>query len=195
MTRPMKRRALATFLLGSAFTLPSAAQTVRDTSYQDTAGSRVLRMEVDAPVSVKEAWRLWTTSDGLRSWMAPVIDVELRVGGKWEASYDPQKKIGDEGNIHNEILSYVPYRMVSMRVAKFPDDYPLDQEKVRKTHTVVLFEELDEDRTRVIVCGVGYGDGPDWDAIYRVGVQSTRYSLELFHKRCVTPETPVEPGR
>lgn len=164
--------------------MAASAQEVRDTSYKDEAGGRVMQMEIEVPAAVEEVWRLWTTSEGLQSWMAPVIAVDLRIGGDWEASYDPAKKIGDKGNIHNEVLSFLPYRMLSIRVAKVPEEYPLDAEKVKQTHTVVLFDRIDEATTRVQICGVGYGEGDDWDTIYRVSVDSTRYSLRAFYGRC-----------
>jgi uncharacterized protein YndB with AHSA1/START domain len=34
---------------------------------------------VSAPVS--EVWKAWTTSEGLKSWLAPHADIELRIGG------------------------------------------------------------------------------------------------------------------
>jgi uncharacterized protein YndB with AHSA1/START domain len=156
---------------------------IEDVSYRDDAGRRVLavRTTVDAPVG--EVWGLWTTSQGLGSWMAPVVGVELEVGGVWEASYDRTAPLGADGNIRNEILAYVPSRMFAMRVAAVPPGYPFPLETVREAHTVYVFDPVSEASTRITVYGMGYGEGPLWDTMYDVGVQTTQYTLAEFRNR------------
>jgi hypothetical protein len=44
-------------------------------------------------------------------------------------------------------------------------------------------EALADDSTRVTVYGVGYGEGPLWNTIYDVGVQTTLFSLREFRRR------------
>jgi len=52
------------------------------------ANSNVIRIERTYPTSAEEVWRLWTTSDGIESWWAPVgfkcevRKLDLRLGGE-----------------------------------------------------------------------------------------------------------------
>jgi uncharacterized protein YndB with AHSA1/START domain len=40
---------------------------------------------VEAPLS--EVWNVWATGEGLRQWMAPHAEIDLRVGGLMRANY------------------------------------------------------------------------------------------------------------
>ena len=165
------------------------AQAVDDRSFVTSGGEPVQRLEtvLDAPVA--EVWALLTTSEGLRSWMAPVVEVELRNGGRWEASYDVSKRIGDPGNIVNEVVAYVPEKLLVLRVESAPPGYPLDLDLVRSTRAIFELEPLERDRTRLSVTGVGYGGGTEWDTIYRVGLSGNRASLLQLHERIMSGPT------
>ena len=165
------------------------AQAVDDRSFVTSGGEPVQRLEtvLDAPVA--EVWALLTTSEGLRSWMAPVVEVELRNGGRWEASYDVSKRIGDPGNIVNEVVAYVPEKLLVLRVESAPPGYPLDLDLVRSTRAIFELEPVEGDRTRLSVTGVGYGGGTEWDTIYRVGLAGNRASLLQLHERIMSGPT------
>lgn len=159
------------------------AQVIEDRSFVTAAGDRVQQLETVLEAPVDEVWSLLTTEAGLRSWMAPVVGVELRNGGRWEASYDPTKEIGDPGNIVNEIVAFIPGRLLVLRVQAAPPDYPLDLDLVRAARAVYELEPLDDGRSRLRVSGVGYGTGEEWDRIYQIGLSGNRASLEELHKR------------
>lgn len=58
---------------------------------------------VDAPV--ENVWAAWSTSDGLRAWLAPHADIDLRVGGLMRTNYNTSGTLGDPQTIENAILS------------------------------------------------------------------------------------------
>ncbi len=77
---------------------------------------------VDA--SVEEVWKAFTTTEGLKSWLAPHADIELKVGGKMRTHYDPKGQLGDANSIENTILSFDPQRMFSIKATRPPENFP-----------------------------------------------------------------------
>lgn len=108
---------------------------------------------VEAPVGA--VWNAWATSAGLRSWLAPHADIDLRVGGLMRTNYDAQGSLGDSKTIENRILSLDPGRMLSIQVSKAPDNFPFAN-AIQHMWTVVYFEPVGPKRTRVRVVGLGF---------------------------------------
>ena len=138
---------------------------VRLTSYVSAAGDRVLRHEVDVNAPPSAVWQAFTTSEGLRGFVAPVAGIDLRLGGRWEASYDPKAHLGDAGNIINEVISYVPERMLSIRVARTPPGFE-HGDVAKAVWTVIEISDLGQGRSRVSTSMCGWKPGADWDAVY-----------------------------
>lgn len=159
------------------------AQEVKNLSFKTSQGERVLRLETTVKCSLDQAWELYTTTDGLKSWMAPVVEVDFSNGGLWEASYDKNKKIGDPGNIVNEIICIVPKEMFVLRVRKVPDDFPFDEKLIYKARSVHQFEKVGKKRTKVTMTGTPYGEGPEWNRLYNFFVWANRYTFLELHKR------------
>src|SRR3954471_25044875 len=80
---------------------------VANSSFVEPGGDRALQLSIDIPAPQQAVFDAFTTTDGFRSWAAPVAHVDLRVGGVIEASYDAHAKLGDRDNIRNQILAYV----------------------------------------------------------------------------------------
>lgn len=138
---------------------------VRLTSYVSASGDRVLRHEVDVNAPASAVWRAFTTSEGLRGFVAPVAAIDLRIGGVWEASYDSSGRLGDPGNIINEVISYVPDRMLSIRVARTPPGFA-HADVAKAVWTVIEITDLGQGRSRVSTSMCGWKSGADWDAVY-----------------------------
>jgi uncharacterized protein YndB with AHSA1/START domain len=138
---------------------------VRLTSYVSASGDRVLRHEVDVDAPASAVWQAFTTSAGLRGFAAPVAAIDLRLGGIWEASYDPKGHLGDAANIINEVISYVPERMLSIRVARTPPGFA-HGDVAKAVWTVIEIADLGQNRSRVSTSMCGWRAGADWDAVY-----------------------------
>ncbi len=122
-------------------------------------GSRVAyRTEIDADIDA--VWAAFTTADGLKSWMAPVVDIDLKVGGKMRANYRKEGSLDDETAIENTILAFDPKSMLSLKATRFPKGFPF-LEAARKAWSVFYFDPLPDGRTRVTVAGLGYDDTPE----------------------------------
>ena len=110
---------------------------------------------VNAPVA--EVWKVWTTKEGIESWMVAKTEFELRVGATWKTSYSKDSTLDDDAAIHHTILAYDPDRMFSFRTIKTPKNFPFPN-AIAKTWTVVYLEAVGDRQTRVTVRMLGYTD-------------------------------------
>ena len=151
------------FLLAAT---PVLGAAVTDTSFRAPDGSRVQQLElvVDAPVA--KVWDAFATDAGFTSWAAPVAHVNLANDGVIEATYSLSGRIGDPENIRNQIVAFVPYRLIAFHNVHVPKGAPFKPEIISQIRTVVLFEDLGNGRTRVTESGVGYREGKDFDEMY-----------------------------
>lgn len=160
------------------------AGAVESCSRVEDDGSRTLCHEVVVAAPREEVWRLLSTSEGLRSWVAPVVALELRLGGLWEASYNPDAALGDPGNIHNRVLSFAPGRMLSIQVDRAPPGFP-HTDIVRGMWSVIELQDVGEGQTRVRVSGMGYRQGPSHDELYAFFDQGNAWTLQQLQRRIV----------
>lgn len=105
--------------------------------------------------SIERVWASWTTSDGLKSWLAPHAEIDFRIGGKMRTNYNQNGSLEDPLTIENTILSYDPHRMISIRVSKAPDGFPFPN-AIYDMWTVLYFEPVTPEETRVRVISNGF---------------------------------------
>jgi len=155
--------ALSAVLLCSA----SAQAQMKNTSFRDAQGHRVQQLEVVVIAPVAKVWDAFTTDKGFTGWAVPVAHITLGNDGMMESSYLPAAKIGDPDNIRNQIVAYVPERLLVIHNVHVPKGAPFKPEIIDKIRTVVELEDLGGGRTRIVESGVGYGEGADFDAMYK----------------------------
>jgi uncharacterized protein YndB with AHSA1/START domain len=194
----MRPRYQSILVLALLVTMNGAARgsdkaAVLDTSHTASSGERVLEQSVTVSASVKEVWDAFTTGPGFQAWAAPVAHVEFRLGGIIESNYKPDAVIGDPGNIRNEIVAYVPERMLAFRNVQAPPVTAFDVPTFQRLHTVVLFEPVGVNRTRVTIVQPGYGEGDLYNGVYRHFQWGNRWSLEKLMERF--EKGPAEWGR
>lgn len=163
-------------LLSLATTVAVHAQ-VLNSSYTLASGERVLRHEtvVDAPVA--KVWRAFTTPEEMRGFIAPVIALDLEPGGIWEAAYDPSRKIGQPGNIKNEVMSFVPEKMLSIRIHSTPPNFP-HADIGKSVWTVIWFEDVGGGKTRITTEMLPWKSGPNWDMVYAIFASGNEITLK-----------------
>jgi len=115
----------------------------------------VYETEIAAPIA--RVWNAFTTNEGLQAWMAPKVEIDLAVGGAMRSSYDLDGELGDSSTIVNTILSYDPERMLSLQATQFPTGSPL-AEAAQGTWSIFYFQELETERTRITVVGLGFNE-------------------------------------
>jgi uncharacterized protein YndB with AHSA1/START domain len=162
---------------------------VTNTSFMEPSGQRSIQLSIDVPASPHQVFSAFTTSDGFSSWAVPIAKVDYRIGGYIEASYDPNAKIGDPGNIKNAIVAYVPDRVLVIHNIQAPADFA-DQALFQRTVTIIEFTALEPRRTRVTITNAGYGAGEGFDTLYRHFEWGNAYTLQALKKRF--EEGPVD---
>lgn len=139
----------------------------------------VFEYEIDA--SVDEVWAAFTTTKGLQSWVAPLAEIDFRVGGKWRANYNADGELGDPTTIENTILSYDPGRMISLKATTFPEGFPF-VEAAKEAWTVFYFSPISASQTRITVVGLGYTDSEESQKMRSFFAQANEYSLNELNK-------------
>jgi uncharacterized protein YndB with AHSA1/START domain len=136
--------------------------------------------EIDAPV--EEVWRAFTTKEGIESWMVPMAEIDLRIGGVMRTNYNAAGRLGDPNTITNTILSYDPMRMLSIKATGAPANFPY-KKALENMWTVIYFEPLPSNRTRVRVVGLGYGEDSEAQMMREFFKKGNAITLEHLKKR------------
>jgi len=100
----------------------------------------------------------------------------------WESSYDRAARLGDAGNIRNRVIAFTPERSLIIQVAGAPPNFP-HADLVGELVTVIEFEAVNADQTRVRVTMLGYREGEGFDALYRHFEWGNAYTLDALAAR------------
>lgn len=178
MTRSLHAAAVCFALLGAS----ANAQTPPTDGVID-AGSedRILVHFEEFDASVGELWSLYTKSEDVARWMAPVAQVDLRAGGSIRTHYDPCSNIGDAGTITLNILAYVPEKRLFLQADLKPQREaswmnPVVYENRDRLYNLIEFEALEGGRTRIVSWGLGYGQSEEWATMISFFEQGNAYS-------------------
>lgn len=161
----MNRCAILSFVAVLAFTSVAMAEEARE----------VFEAEIDA--GVDDVWAAFTTTEGMKSWVAPLADIDFKVGGKWRANYNKEGKLGDASTIENTILCYDPKRMISLKATGFPESFPF-KEAAKETWSVFYFEPVSDTKTKITIVGLGYNDTEQSKKMRSYFKTANKYSLD-----------------
>jgi uncharacterized protein YndB with AHSA1/START domain len=177
-------------LLATAAALPFAVP-----AWQDAPAPGTLSLEVSVvlDVPVADVWEAFTTPEGITSWMAPVADIDLAIGGAIRATYVEGDALGGASTTVMTILAYDPERMLALQTTTFPEGSPF-AEVGRGTWAIFYFDELADGRTEVTNVAHGYRDGEDSRRMMGFFEQANVMLLEklgavLVAKRAAAGET------
>jgi uncharacterized protein YndB with AHSA1/START domain len=127
------------------------------------AAERALDKEVVIAADAEQAWRAWTTREGIVSFFAPDAEIEPRVGGAFHVFFNPLAPRGDRGADDMRFMALQPRVMLSFDWSAPPH---LADARAQRTFVVVRFEPVDAGHTRVRLHHTGWGDGGQWDQAY-----------------------------
>ncbi len=157
---------------------------VNDNSFVAPNGERVQRLEIVIPgVTPAQVWEAFSTSEGLRTFVAPVTDVELKTGGHYYTNYNPKAKIGDPGTIYNTVLAYVPLEMLAIHVKLGTPLFPEPVVTADRLNAICTISDLGNGQVRVSEIMTGWQAGDDWDKVYRFFQTGNAYVLGQLYKR------------
>ncbi len=132
-------------------------------------------------MGIEDVWQAFTTTRGLKLWVAPLADIDFKVGGKWRVNYNVNGKLGDETTIENTILSYDHQHMISLKATRFPKDFPFVT-AARETWSVFYFKPITASKTEITVVGLGYNDSEQSKKMRAFFAGANRYSLQQLEK-------------
>lgn len=155
---------------------------VKNSSFVTPAGERVLRHEITVNGSLADVWSAFTTSEGLMTFMAPVVHVELKTGGVFDSNYRVGSKLGDQGTIHNQVLNYIPLEMFSIKVG-LTEPFPERPRQAGTLFAVLTFKDAGAKQALVTISMLGWGNGEDWDQVYKFFDRGNSYTMAELARR------------
>lgn len=112
---------------------------------------------------IEKLWKAWTDPKELTQFFAPVVDVELKVGGPYEMLFLTDNPEGQRGGEGNRVLSYLSQKMLSFEWNAPPQ---FSEIRKQKTRVIIFFDKIDEEKSRIRFYHVGWYDGIEWDMVF-----------------------------
>src|SRR5262245_61610897 len=168
---------------------PSAASSGKETT------GRSIAVETVVEGSPADVFRLWTTEDGTRSFLAPEGHVEARAGGRYEMIFNPSvdpagAHAGTQGA---HILRFEPGRRLDFEWSVgVPGVSPDLKAADFETWVEVTFEAVPgrPDATKVKLVHEGFRTGGSWEVAYPFFQKSWRNVLDRLTAYCATGQKP-----
>ena len=123
---------------------------------------KILRKEAITSALIADVWTVWTTNEGITSFLAPKANIKLEDQGSYEIFFDPEAPLGFRGIEGRKILRVDSAKMLSVEW-KAPPQFP--NVRRQKTRVDLYFERV-EALTKVRVEHSGWQWGEEWDEAY-----------------------------
>jgi hypothetical protein len=177
----MMKYFLVILLISLAF-FTVQSQTMKNTSYNNQSGEKVLRLEINLPVDLSTAWKLFTTDDKLKQWIAPLAHIELRSGGYIVTNYDSTKNLSDSSSIKLPITSFIDNELLILKVILNNNFVKSVRDSDDDLQEVIQFKSIDNQHTQIISSMIGWGKGADWDKVYNFFVRGNEWTYKELLK-------------
>lgn len=184
MSKPATGIAMAVFLVCGcqSMSTPEAAPLTASGIVETNDDIEILQQQVIIDASISDVWDAFTTSEGYAAWASPFAHIEFGVEGFIESSYELDGELGRDGNIRLRILAYIPERLLVLKTDKAPAGFG-SEETWKRLVSVFEFLPSNDDRTRLIVSGIGYGDDEESEQLKAFFVQGNAWSLKALNDR------------
>ncbi len=140
---------------------------------------KILRKEAITSAPIADVWTVWTTVEGIISFLAPKANIKLEVQGRYEILFDPEAPLGFKGTEGCKILGFDPMKSLSVEW-KAPPQFP--NVRRQKTRVDIYFERV-EALTKVSVAHSGWQEGEEWDAAYEFFDHAWNLDLARMQQR------------
>ena len=142
------------------------------------APEKRLDFEVEIPATPNEVWVALSTTDGLKTWLAPETRVDLRKGGDWVVLFNGASAGG------GTIIDFVEGKSITI-AAMAPESFPT----VRKERTTAVFEfdsAKDGKASIVRLHQTGWKTGEEWDKAFDYLATGNSQLLNQLRERFVS---------
>jgi hypothetical protein len=179
MKNSLRHCALAVFVLLSTM---AHAQEIRTLSITNAAHERVLRVESIVPAPAQAVWRAFATEAGLKTWMAPVVALDLRVGGSISTHYNRTASIGSAGTIRLGIVSYLEGEMITLKVNLNANFAAKPRAEDQNLQEIIQMIPLTNGTTKVVSSMIGWGQGKEWDDTFNFFAKGNEWTYRQLTK-------------
>jgi hypothetical protein len=177
---------ISRFLLASFFALivcrSASAQAVYTTNIVTQTKERVLRIESIIPARPQAVWKAFATGEGLKRWAAPVVALDLRIGGTLSTHYDKKASIGDPGTIRLGIVNYLEGELMTYRVHLTSSFTPKARAEDQNLQEIIQIVPWTNGTTKVVSSMIGWGTGKEWDETYDFFAKGNAWSYNHLVK-------------
>ena len=181
----MKREIIGLLLIvGVVFVVTGVSQQSQVTNISVTkvtktyAPEKRLDFEVEIPATPNDVWIALSTTEGLKTWLAPETRVDLRKGGDWVVLFNGASAGG------GTIIDFVQGKSITL-AAMAPETFPT----VRKERTTALFEIVsskDGKSSIVHLRQTGWKTGEEWDKAFDYLATGNSQLLNQLRQRFVS---------
>jgi hypothetical protein len=171
-----------TFLILAVTTFVANGQTLKNTSYKNQSGEKVLRFECTLPITQTAAWKLFTADEKLMKWIAPLAHIELRSGGYIVTNYDKTKSLSDSSSIKLPITSFIDHELLVLKVILNGNFVKSVRDSDQNLQEVIQFVKVDDQHTKIVSSMIGWGTGPDWDKAYEFFIKGNDWTYRELLK-------------
>ena len=158
------------------------AQDVKNTSYISSTGEKVLRIESTVRARREEVWNLFASEQGLRKWIAPVVSLDLRVGGQILTNYDSAKSVSDLGTIRLPILNYLEFEMITLKVILNEHFAHSVRDEDQNLQEIIQLVDAGNGQTKIVSSMIGWGKGAEWERTYDFFARGNEWTMRNLTK-------------
>ncbi len=175
---------MKTFLVFSLLLTAQVAlcQQIKNTSFTNQAGERLLRLEFVLPLDVKSTWELFTKNDKLKKWIAPMVHMELKTGGYILTNYDTTKSLSDSSSIKLNILNFIDQELITLKVNLNNYFPPAVRNTDDNLQELIQFRKTAENQTHIVSTMVGFGTSKEWNDTYSFFLKGNIWTYEQLLK-------------
>jgi len=126
--------------------------------------SNVIRKETITAAKLEDAWKAWTTAEGVASFFVPKANIEPVVGGRYELFSSLKAPKGFQGTEGCKILALEPEKHLAFEFIA-PPQFP----NVRRLHTrvdVTFGEVAKGGVVKLDLVHSGFLEGEEWDEYF-----------------------------
>ena len=174
---------LFTYCLIIFISISANSQSIKNTSYKNDNGEKVLRLEISLPVNINTAWKLFTVDSQLQKWIAPLAHIDLKTGGYIITNYDSKKTFADSSSIKLPIVGFLKEELLILKVVLNNYFSKTVREQDQHLQEIIQFKKTDENNTLIISSMVGWGTGADWDKTHDFFVMGNEYTYQELIKK------------
>lgn len=181
MKNRLRYCALTTFVLLHLGTT-SHAQEVHTFAITNAAHERVLRVVSIVPAPAQAVWRAFATEAGLKTWIAPVVALDFRVGGSISTHYNRAATIGSAGTIRLGIVNYLEGEMITLKVNLNGSFAAKPRAEDQNLQEIIQIIPLTNGATKVVSSMIGWGQGKEWDDAFNFFAKGNEWTYRQLTK-------------